>query len=127
MKYLKTLFALVALSLFTGCGTLQPSGSYKGDKILYTADQSITGAYDTFQAFVAWELANRSALAQWPEITQAADLVRANAEQWINSAIAMREAYKANPSETNADNLKKALAILRAGLSQAAVYLKEAN
>lgn len=115
---------LLAPLVLLGCRSLDPNGIYAGDKILYTAERTTRGAYDTLNAFVSWELENRAALADRPEITQAADAIRRNARQWIDDAIAMRDAYAANPRlEQNRSNLERALVTLRQALATAQKYL----
>lgn len=124
---LRTFFAVLCLLSsalwFAGCGTLDPAGPYKGDEVLYKADMTITTAYDALHGFVSWEYQNRAALASKPEIKKAADNVRVNARQWIDSAIALREAYAANPTNENRDALQKTLGIIRAALNEAVKYM----
>jgi hypothetical protein len=109
---------LGALSFsFVGCSTLAKDGPYQGNKILYTADQSITGAYDTLHAFVKWEYRHRATVS--PEVTAGADEVRLHAQQWISGAILMRDLYAASPTEEQRLELQSALMSLRAALEQA--------
>lgn len=116
----------IALSLQVACVNsdrpLDPAGVYAGDKILYTADVTITGAYDTFDTFTKWEFDNRAALSKWPEVKNAADYVRANAKAWIDNATNVRELYRNFPTPENRDSLKTALVVLRAALDQASAY-----
>jgi hypothetical protein len=121
------LLLLCSLSsvLWTGCGTLAPEGAYKGDKLLYAADETIVGAYDALHTFVKWEFQNRAALADKPEITAAADGIRAGAQKWITSAIALRDVYAAQPSAENESQLSTALAVLKEALGQAASYMAD--
>jgi hypothetical protein len=121
-KLLALLFSVVALATFSGCGTLAP-GVYDQDEILYRADTAITTGYDVLHAFVAFEYANRAALASKPEIKRAADRVRTHAPLCIGSAIALREAYAAAPTRENRDKLQASLAVLRAALLEATTYL----
>jgi hypothetical protein len=118
----------LALALFVafaapGCRTLSPDGPYAGDEILYSADETIVASYDLLHTFVKWEYENRAALASKPEIKRAADHVRANAQQWIASAIALREAYALSPTAESRRSLKGALAVLRAALTEAVKYM----
>lgn len=128
MKHLKLLiFAVITafVTLHTGCaskGDLDPTGVYQGDALAYNADQAITGAYESFDKFVKWEHTHRAALSKWPEIKQAADIVRADARKWIDQAVAVREAYRNAPTPENAKSLQGAIAVLRAALTQAASY-----
>lgn len=127
MVALAWLFTFV-LGLFVvifapGCSTLAPEGPYAGDEILYSADQTIVTSYDLLHTFVKWEYENRAALASKPEIKRAADHVRANAQQWIASAIALREAYAISPSVENRRSLQGALGVLRAALTETVRYM----
>lgn len=108
----------------TGCrGTLDPAGEYRGDKILYTADKTITEAYDAMHAFVKFEFQNRAALARNPEIKESADAIRSNAETWIGTAIAMRDAYAGSPTADGRAQLEQALAVLRQAIVEASKYI----
>lgn len=129
---MKKLFAIVCLAvtvmapiaMLNGCATkLAPEGVYKGDAVAYQADNAIVTAYDTLHAFVKWEYDNRAALAKTPEIKNAADVVRNNAQRWILSAQALNDAYQANPTSENKTALEKALATLRTAIAQAVTYL----
>lgn len=114
--------------LFTACvGHLDPKGLSAGDQILYTAEKTTTGAYETLHTFVAWEHDNRAALQQWPEITRAADNIRLHAEDWIDTAIDLTEAYRLKPDETQRAKLESALRLLRTGLADATKYLPPAK
>lgn len=123
MKTLQScLVPLLLMVLFSACGTLAPNGAYTS-KVLYDADVSITTSYNVLHTFVTWERDNRAALAKLPQVTQAADNVRANARAWLSSAIALRETYAANPTKNGEQALTAALAILRAATTEAAKYL----
>lgn len=116
--------ALVSSSVvLTGCGTLDPGGSYKGDEILYRADVAITTSYNVLHTFVQFEYENRALLASQPEVKKAADNVRLHAKEWITSAIALREAYAANPTPENRKSLETAISVLRTALNEATKYL----
>jgi len=126
-KVIPLLFAVLSAALFlSGCAgsnrQLDPAGVYAGDKILYTADATITGAYETLDTFVAWEHKHRAGLSKWPEVRSAADYVRTNAKTWIDNAITVRELYKNFPTPENRKSLEGALVILRAALDQASAY-----
>lgn len=126
MKKLQTVLMPVLLLALVACGTLAPGGAYK-DKTLYDADMAITTGYDVLHNFVTWEYQNRAALQTFPAITQAADNVRANARTWISSAIALREAYAANPIKDNADKLQAAIDIIRSAMTEATKYLVQTS
>jgi hypothetical protein len=119
---------ILSLSMFgAGCNSLNPSGPYKGDTVLYGADKGITEGYEALRLFVKWEYDNRAALEPWPEIRAGADYVRENAQLWVSTAQALRDTYATNPSHENKDKLLAALAVLRSALAQTAVYMKEAK
>lgn len=84
--------SLMALAL-AGCGTLAADGPYKGDKVLYIADQTDITAYKVIHAFVLFEYENRAALASHPEIKVAADDIRAHAPDLFKKYDQAREAY----------------------------------
>ncbi len=109
--------------LIAGCRGLDPAGVYKGDQVLYNADKTITESYKVFQAFVTWDYQNRAALATIPAIHASAEAVRTNARNWLNSAVALREAYKSDPSQVNSDKLVSAISVLQTALAQATTYM----
>lgn len=117
--------ALVAIGV-SGCGSLAPGGSYQGDKVLYDADVAIATSYEVIHTFVAWEYANREALAPQPGIRAAADRMRRGAPQWVRSALALRDAYAARPDVETRDALATAVGVLRAAMLEATRYLQAA-
>jgi hypothetical protein len=133
MKRLFCIF-LAAISLLcvpfleTGCNkTLNPSGVYAqqggGGLVAYNTDLSITTAKDIFDAFLSWEKANRPALAKTPEVRQYADKIRSEAPAWFKSAVALSDAYKANPTTENLNAFNSAMAVIQAAVGQAQQYL----
>ena len=126
-RYIPLLLVAVALT-FSACATsLAPSGAYT-DKTLYDADPVISTSYSVLHSFVTFEYTNRATLqAANPTtavaIKAAADNVRLNSRAWIASAMALRDAYKANPTTDGASKLTAAIAILQTALSQATQYL----
>lgn len=124
---MKTILMMVlGVTMLAGCGTLDPAGPYKGDKVLYDADGAITSSYELLHAFVKWEADRRPALASLPEVTKYADYVRANSKAWVRSAIALRDAYAADPNKDPVA-LQRALAVLREAAAQSAQYLLAAT
>jgi hypothetical protein len=118
----QTLTTLLMLSLLlTGCRSLDPSGPYKGDKVLYDADTVIASSYDIMHTYVKWEYDNRANVSL--EVTRSADNIRKNGQKWIWSAIALRETYKASPAPNREDALNSALAILRTAMLEATKYM----
>lgn len=115
------------VAVFTGCNrTLAPEGVYKGDDALYHADNSIVTGKRLLDTFVTWEKDNRVLLWQADQgVKKAADHVRANAKDWVKSAIALREAYALNPTPEKRDALQTTLNILDAAINQALVYFSK--
>jgi len=122
----------------SGCGTLdkgtpdKPSpyggvtatGEMKTpDRVLYDADFAIATSYSTIRNFVKWELDNRAALASTPGVKKAADRLRAGAKEWFKSAVAVRDAYAANPTAENRSALQKALDVLQQAVLEANRYI----
>lgn len=95
MKTIAVFILAAAAALLVSCRSLDPSGPYHGDKALYTADRAIAGAYDALHAFVLWEYENREKLESRPQLRQAADAIRKNAQSWLSKAIAARDWYAA--------------------------------
>jgi len=114
---------ILALGVLAGCGTLDKTGIYGGDKALYDADVTIATSYDLLHTFVKWEYDNRDALSGTPEIKQYADTVRRQAPQWIQSAVALRDAYKAAPTNEARSALTTSIAVLRQAMVEATKYL----
>lgn len=73
--------------------------------------------------FLKWEHDNAAVLAQWPEIKKYADVVRVDGRVWLESAMALRDTYKADPSEENRTKLQTSLALLRTMLAEIATHL----
>lgn len=119
--------SLASVSLVTtGCSshaTLDPTGVYKGDKFVADTEASITSAYEVIDAFLKWELTNRPLLASQPQITRAADRIRAQAPRWFQSAHNLLDAYKAAPNDANKVNAQQALSILQVALTEVAAYM----
>jgi hypothetical protein len=125
-KILILSLVLMLCPFLNGCGTLDPAGSYSGDKTLYAADLTITTSYDLLHKFVSWEYTNRAALASNPEIKKSADTVRAKSEAWFADAEKVRDAYAALPSPENKTALVTALSVLQAASSVAVQFMPNA-
>lgn len=121
MNKIKLFLLPFVLLTLVACGTLAPGGAYK-DKVLYSADLTIATSYDLVHSFVTWEYNNRPSLKAMPQVTAAADNIRANARQWFGSAIALRDAYAANPTSDTLSKLNAALEILRTAMNEAVKY-----
>ena len=132
------LLVLLAVIGLTSCGTLSKGtpdnpSPYLGEKglttdptvakLLFEADQSIVTGYDLFKVFLSWERNNRSALSAFSEIKQAADNIRRHAEEWIDSATRLREAYAASPTPANRTALSDALRVIGQALTEATAQL----
>lgn len=117
------LCAAVLTGFGSGCRDLEKGGVYSEDKVLYNAELSVVTAYELLHAFVTWEKDNRQALAAQPEIRKAADNIRAHSKEWFDSAHRLRDAYAANPTDENRNNLTAALGIIRAALTEASGYM----
>lgn len=129
MKKLFVMWLTLVAVVFAlgGCAGLDPAGPYKGDKMLYDADLVIDGSYAVIDGFVKWEERNHPLLKSRPEITKYADKVRTEGPRWFDSAFALRDAYVAAPTPENGAALQKAVAVLRAAMTEAAAYLALAS
>jgi hypothetical protein len=106
----RVLPVLAVLAFFlSGCTpgqlTLEPGGVYT-DPVAAQADLAIDEAKTTLEDFVAYELANRTALARWPAFRSIADRISAGKDEWIRDAYKARDAYY-----TAAQAWKAALAV----------------
>lgn len=128
---IKSLILLVGITvsslLLAGCvssGDLAPEGVYQGKAVLFNTDTTLNSAYASMDTFLKWEYDNRAVFStQMPEIKKAADHIRANGQQWINSAFALRDVYELNPTEENRANLQQILTVIRTALLEAAKYM----
>lgn len=116
------LFAFL-LMFVVSCGHLASDGPYKGDKFLYETDNTIVTSFEMLHSFVSWEYSNRTILAGHPEIKASADVVRKNAKRWRDSAIALRKAYAANPTQENKDALTTSIKVIQTALTEATSYI----
>lgn len=129
MKLFSILFAaLLALCVFPGCQSksptvLDPAGSYHGDNVLFQTDQAISASFEVLHVFVSWEYNNRALLSSQPEVKHAADQIRQNVKLWRDSALALRDAYAANPTHENKTSLDQIMAIIQAAALDATKYL----
>jgi len=130
-RHLTYVFAIcmtLAEGMLCGCKTrLAEPSPYAGDESLYLADQAIVAAADALDQFTRWEYEHRQALAPWPEIRRTADYIRANARSWIESAMAIRSAYAAAPTDQNRAALQRALRTINEAVSQALVQMTRAG
>ena len=121
------LFALGFLGLSTGCGTLDKTGPYAGDQVLYVADQTDVVAYKTLHAFVQFEYDNRAALAGHPEIKKAADEIRAHAPDIFAKYDQARKVYTNVRSPETQAVLAAIADQLKAEVTKATAFLFQAQ
>lgn len=101
-KYLSLfVFALAAFlpSAFqTGCAnhgtTLETGGPYT-DPYLAATDESILAASRTMDGFLAWNTANATFLAKYPQVGQLAAQIQAHRDEWERDAYIARDSYAA--------------------------------
>jgi hypothetical protein len=126
MKTFRILAFLFAAALAGGCATqLDPSGVYRGDQTLYSADMAIANSFAVFDAFLRYEHANRANVS--PEATEFADRLRRESPKWFKRAVALRDAYALAPSAETRSGLQTSLAVLREAITQTTLYLAERN
>lgn len=104
-----------------GCGTTEVA---KGQQVVHASAVN-------FDAFIQFEKSNRDALwAVNKNIKRTADKLRhkscadcePNAAKWIDSAIAMIDAYKDNRSPENRANMDTAIAVIQEMINQITNY-----
>lgn len=126
------LLSLVSVPVVeTGCRkTLAPGGAYTqvggGGIVGYNTDLSITTSKDVIEVFLTWEKSNRAALVKTPEVRVYADKLRAEAPAWIKSAVALSDAYKANPTTENLNAFNASMSVIQAAVGQAQQYFAKA-
>lgn len=118
--------ALVVL-VAVGCRSLAPGGVYDGDKLLYESEVTIVTSYNLVDAYLKWEADNEVLLRKWPEIHQSAQKLRTEFPQWYNSANALHDAYEATRDVETGKKLATTVALLRAALNEAALYMVRAG
>lgn len=136
MKLFQNLFLLACLGLAVGCAHLDPGTAQKPspyitapgqapDTLLFDAEQSITTGYDLLHLFVSWEFKNRAQLAGVKEIRQVADNIRKHAEEWVDSAARLHDAYKLNPTPETRSALVDSLNVIQQAIGEATLYLSK--
>jgi hypothetical protein len=118
-RYIPVLLLAAFAFALAGCPatskvTLAPGGAYT-DPVIFQADKSIDQAIVAMDGFVAWQSANATFLAQWPEIAVLAKSISTNEGQWVRDAYAARDAYIAaadayKAAGANADGTAKTAA-----------------
>lgn len=117
----------LCFGVVAGCAHLDKTGFYQGDQTLYQTDRVIDGSYDTLHDFVEWEYENRTALSKFPEITKTADKIRLHAQEWCDSAIRLRDAYRGNPNVRTRAELEQGADVLRQALAEVAIYRSKSS
>lgn len=136
-RFIQILFLLPLLFVVpltqTACNktTLDPQGVYAqpgaGGVVVYDLDLSIATSKNVIEGFLTWEKANRALIEpKYPQIRGYADQLRQNAPKWLQSAVALRDAYAANPTSANKTAFDTAMAVLDAAVTQAQAYLATA-
>jgi hypothetical protein len=132
------LLAVCALPIVdTGCRAhLAPGGEYSQVDTngvsqpltgLYTTDVSINASKTVLQGFLQWELSNRPLVqAQWPDVTKYAIKLSNDAPKWLQSAVRLRDAYKANPTAENKSAFDAAMDVLNQAVTEAQRYFAQA-
>lgn len=123
IKFRNILPMMLLLVMVAGCQTKLDPGPYEGDAVLFRAEQAIVETKDAMDTFLKWEHQNQAILATHPEIKQYADVVRVDGRVWLESAIALRNTYKANPTKETGAQLQTSLALLRTMLAEIATHL----
>ncbi len=104
------LLSLIFISCSPGCRHLDPEGVYKGDTLLWSADSLIVDSYNNVDDFLKWELKNRDTFkVSNLEVIHFADKLRKEYPKYQSAAIAARDIYASNKSDTNRSALLKAL------------------
>jgi hypothetical protein len=112
---------ICAAFFLAGCGTLDSSGVYHGDKFLYDSDLAFNTAYQAFDSFEKFDLANRA--VESATVQKEADYIRVNAPKWSSSYFTLRAAYLANPAGQSKTSISALLVDLQATLTVASQYL----
>jgi hypothetical protein len=115
----KHFFLSILLLLWVGCAGIAPGH----DPVVVNAERTTVLALDAVDTFVRWECEHRAALADVPEIKEAADYLRRNAPEWFATARELTRSYKLNPTEANGVNLEAAIGVLRRVILQLDNYL----
>ena len=124
MKKLVALFSLLAvLAIVPGCGTLDKSGPYAGNKVLYQSDLTLATAYDIIDGFLVWEMNHRGKPECPKAVTDAADQMRVKAPTAFAAALSARDVYARASNSANQDALMTSLAALQGLVAIANQYL----
>ena len=104
----------------TGCqSTLDSSGVYHGDKVVYGVDVTTDALYQSLDIFLKWEKRTPTS----DNIHKFAEDIRVNGPKWFASATALKKAYEANPTEDTRKAWQKAVDVIRAAVNESTKYL----
>lgn len=117
-------FCLLSLSLYeTGCQntnrTLDPTGVYAGDMVLWSADGVILDASRVFDEVSALATRNPAAVAAQPKLKALVDKLATQRKTWLGNALKARDAYAASKSGVDLKTLEGQLTFLRNLLDEA--------
>jgi hypothetical protein len=126
------LLGLLTLSLLpmaeTGCKTRLAPGVAQPNVPLYNTDLSIVTTKNVIQNFLQWEQTNRPLIQpKYPEITKYAIQLSNDAPRWLQSAVALRDAYNSNPTAANKSAFDTAMSVLTAAMGEAQKYFAAAS
>jgi len=114
---MKTILAALALCLLAACATVRP-GNQSAE---VRAEQTLSVSLAALDSFVAFEHRRRADVP--PLVRDVAARVRLNAPRALDSANALRLAYKGNRSEDNRAGLLTALAVVESLVSEIRVWV----
>jgi hypothetical protein len=114
---MKTILAALTLCLLTACATVRP-GNQSAE---VRAEQTLSVSLAALDSFVAFEHRRRADVP--PLVRDAAARVRLNAPKALDSANALRLAYKGNRSEDNRAGLLTALAVVESLVAEIRVWV----
>lgn len=103
--------------LGVGCASVAPDN----DPVVVRAEQTTALAFETIDAFLDWEHANRTVADA--DVTAAADKLRVEAPKWLRAARSATKAYKANRTDENKATLVTAIAVLESAMREAQQHL----
>jgi len=114
---MKLILAALTLCLLTACATVRP-GNQSAE---VRAEQTLSVSLAALDSFVAFEHRRRADVP--PLVRDVAARVRLNAPRALDSANALRLAYKGNRSEDNRAGLLTALAVVESLVSEIRVWV----
>ncbi len=96
------------------------------------AKKEVISAKIGMDSFVHLERANGAIIKQvspgaYKPIHNYSNMVRRNGQQWLNTAIALIDAYSASKSDASKSQMDNAIAVLTAAAAQSANYVTEIN